>query len=96
VNYALMAHRAIPHSVTRYIPFYLLHGRQMRLPMKDDLTTAKFLSRESKDGRDSIQSHIDTLSERFEESYHVTRENNKVGRERQKEQYDKGTKLTTF
>jgi hypothetical protein len=26
----------------------------------------------------------------------VTRENNKVGRESQKEQYYKGTKLTTF
>jgi transposase InsO family protein len=31
VNYALMAHRAVSHSVTKYSPFYLLHGRQMRL-----------------------------------------------------------------
>jgi hypothetical protein len=43
VDYALMAHRAIPHSITRYSPFYLLHGRQMRLPMENDLTTAKFV-----------------------------------------------------
>jgi transposase InsO family protein len=26
LNYALMAHRAIPHSTTRYSPFYLLLG----------------------------------------------------------------------
>jgi hypothetical protein len=60
VNYALMAHRAIPHSTTRYSPFYLIHGRQMRLPMEDDLTTAKFLSREPRDNRNLIQEHIDT------------------------------------
>jgi hypothetical protein len=42
VDYALMAHRAIPLSVTRYSPFYLLHEPQMRIPMEDDLTTAKF------------------------------------------------------
>jgi transposase InsO family protein len=58
VNYALRAHRAIPHSVNRYSPFYLLHGRQMRLPMEDDLITARFLSREPTDRRCSIQSHV--------------------------------------
>jgi transposase InsO family protein len=96
VNYALMAHRAIPHSVTRYSPFYLLHGQQMRLPMEDDLTAARFMRREPTDGRDSIQSHIHTLAERLEEAYRVTRDNNRIGRKRQKEQYDKGTKLVTF
>jgi transposase InsO family protein len=25
VNYALMAHRAVPHSITKYSPFYQLH-----------------------------------------------------------------------
>jgi hypothetical protein len=64
--------------------------------MEDALITARFLSKEPTDGRDSIQSHVDTLAERLEETYRVARENNKVGRERQKEQYDKGTKLKTF
>jgi hypothetical protein len=95
VNYALMAHRAILHSIPRYSPFYLLHGQQMHLPM-EDLTTARFVRRESRDRRNSIQDHIDTLADRLEEAYRVARENTQVGRERQKEQYDNGTKLTTF
>jgi transposase InsO family protein len=94
VNYALMAHRAIPHSITRYSPFYLLHGKQMRLPMEDDLTMAKF--KELKDSSNSIQDHIDTLADRLKEAYQVARDNNRLGRDRQKEQYDKGTKLIIF
>jgi hypothetical protein len=36
------------------------------------------------------------LADRLEEAHHVVRENNKVGRETQKEQYDKGTRLLIF
>jgi hypothetical protein len=64
--------------------------------MEDDLTAAKSSSRGLTEGRDSIQNHIDMLADRLEEAYRVTRENNKPDRERQKKQYDKGTKLTTF
>jgi hypothetical protein len=96
VNYALMVHRAIPHSITRYSPFYLLHGRQMRLPVEDDITTGKFLRVEPKDKGSLIQDHIHTLADRLDEAYRVARENNKVGRERQKEWYDKGTRLVIF
>ncbi|PNF43061.1 hypothetical protein B7P43_G04743 [Cryptotermes secundus] len=95
-NYALMAHRANPHSAIRYSPFCLLHGQQMRLPTEDDLTTARFVNKEPTDGRDSIRSHIDTLADRLEEPHRVTRANNRTGRERQKEQYDKGTRLIIF
>jgi hypothetical protein len=43
-----------------------------------------------------IQDHIHTLADRLEEAYRVVREHNKVGRERQKEWYDKGTRLVAF
>jgi len=39
-----MAHRVMPYSTTRYSPFYLLYGREMRLPAEDDLTTEKFVT----------------------------------------------------
>ena len=38
INYALMAHRAVPLSIIRYSPFYLFYGREMRLPAEDNLT----------------------------------------------------------
>ena len=37
VPFFLMAHRAQPHSVTGYCPFYLLHGREMQLSSNDSL-----------------------------------------------------------
>lgn len=30
--YVMMVYRATPHSTTKYSPYYLLHGREMRLP----------------------------------------------------------------
>jgi len=37
VPFFLMAHRAQPHSVTEYSPFYLLQGREMQLSSNDNL-----------------------------------------------------------
>jgi hypothetical protein len=96
VNYALMAHRAIPHSVTRYSPFYLLHGREMRLPVEADLTVRIGEAGDPDINQDSIQLHLDTLTDRLREAYEIARENNRVGRVKQKEYYDKGTRLVTF
>jgi len=39
VDYALMVHRCTPHMTTNFSPYYLLHGRKMRLPTTDDLST---------------------------------------------------------
>jgi len=96
VNYALMAHRAVPHSITRYSPFYLLYGREMRLPTEDDLTPEEFMATDGASRRDPVQQHLDTLADRLKEAYQVVKENNGISRERQKEYYNKGTKLVTF
>ena len=83
VNYALMAHRAVSHSITRYSPFYLLYGREMRLPTGDDLTPEKFMTTDDASRRDSVQHHLETMADRLKEAYQVVRENNGIGRERQ-------------
>jgi len=81
VDYALMAHRAVPHSITRYSPFYLLYGREMRLPSEDDLTLEKFVT-DGLSHRDSIQHHLETLADRLKEAYQIekTRELVEKGR----------------
>jgi hypothetical protein len=35
VDYAFMIHHAMPHTVTKFRPFYLLHAREMRLSNRD-------------------------------------------------------------
>jgi hypothetical protein len=94
VNYALMAHRAVPHSPTRYSPFYLLYGREMRLPAEDDLTPEKSVAEDCASRRDSLQHHLETLAHRLKEAHQVVREN-RIGQERQ-EYYDIGKKLVAF
>jgi hypothetical protein len=96
VNYALMAHRAVPHSTTRYSPFYLLYGGEMRLPAEDDLTPEKFVKKDCASRQESTQHHLETLANRLKEVYQVVRENNRIGQERQKEYHKIGTKLVTF
>jgi hypothetical protein len=36
VDNALMAHRAVPHSATKYSPYYFLYGEEIRLPSVED------------------------------------------------------------
>jgi hypothetical protein len=38
VNYTLMAHDTLPHSITRCSHFYFLYGLEVHLPTEDDLT----------------------------------------------------------
>jgi len=68
VNYALMARHAVPHSTTRYSPFYLLYGREMRLQAEDDLTAEKFVTVDGVSRQDLVQHHLDTLANRLKEA----------------------------
>jgi hypothetical protein len=45
---------------------------------------------------DLVQSHLEVLAAHLREAYQVVSENNRNGRERQKEYYNQGTKLVTF
>ena len=96
VDYALLVHRATPHSITKFSPFYLLHGRDMRMPNTDDLSAQIETQRVEPENKDRVGSHIKILAERLKEAYDIVREQNKIGREKQKIRYDKNTKLKTF
>jgi transposase InsO family protein len=96
VDYALMVQRATPHTITKYSPFYLLHGREMPLPNTDDLSARVDDSVKVPKLGDSVEMHARTLAERLKEAYEIVREYNKLGREKQKAQYDKNTKLVIF
>ena len=91
-----MVHRSTPHTTTKYSPYYLLHGREIRLSTTDDLS-----ARIDTDGADSesgnpVEEHARVLAERLKETYEVVQEHNRIGREKQKFQCNKNTKLVTF
>jgi hypothetical protein len=96
VDYALMVHRATPHSVTKYSPYYLLYGRNMRLPNMADLSAQMEASEEKHEAQDRVSEHIQTLAGKLSEAYEVVRKLNKIGREKQKTHYDQNTKFVTF
>jgi hypothetical protein len=55
-----MVHRAIPHSVTKFSPYYLPHGRDMRLPNTGDLAARVRASEEDSEKQDRVGNHIET------------------------------------
>jgi hypothetical protein len=68
----------------------------MRLPTSDDLS-----ARDETNGADStptnfVEDHVRVPAERLREAYEIVMEHNKIGKERQKTQYNKNTKLVTF
>jgi hypothetical protein len=91
-----MVHRATPHSITKYSPYYLIYGRNIRLPNTADLTALMEVSEEKHEAQDRVTEHIQTLAGKLSEAYEVVRKLNKIGREKQKAYYDKNTKLVTF
>jgi hypothetical protein len=98
VDYALMAHRAVPHSATKYSPYYLLYGEEMRLPSVEDLTVldSRKFPANTLVMNERITTHLNTLRERLEEAYRVVIANNQTATVEQKEYYDNNKKLRTF
>jgi hypothetical protein len=96
VDYALMVHRATPHSITKYSPYYLLYGRNMRLPNMADLSALMEMSEEKHEVQDRVTEHIQTLAGKLSEAHDVVQKLNKIGREKQKAYYDRNAKLVTY
>jgi hypothetical protein len=78
VPYAVMAYRAMPHCSTKYSPYYLVFGRDMRLPVEDDW---KPLGNNSKVENDSYEEHVKALAERLREANKIAGQHSRTGHE---------------
>ena len=91
--YTVMAYRAMPHCSTKYSPYYLVFGREMRLPIEDDW--APLMS--SGDAKqDLYEEHVRTLAERLSEATKIASQNSKMSHETAKRYYDRQTKWEQF
>ena len=90
VPFYLMSSRATPHSSTGFSPFYLLHGREMVLPNSDDLK-AKLPQ-----DNPSYQQRLENLRSNLKLAYELVAKANKRSHDRNRQYYDRKTKLRKF
>jgi hypothetical protein len=88
VPYAVMAYRAMPHCSTKYSPYYLVCGRELRLPVEDDWrpTDAK-----DERGNDCYEEHVRTLASRLYEANTAAGQQSKLSHQTAKRYYDRQT-----
>ena len=93
VPYAVMAYPAMPHCSTKYSPYYLVFGREMRLPIEDDWRPCR-----SKNDLLEVdyEKHARTLAESLREANKAAGQHSKLSHEVAKQYYDRQTKLEKF
>ena len=90
IPFFLMAHRATPHTVTGYSPFYLLHGREMQLPSNDSLRARCTRRPTSQDRR------IENLKASLRRAYKTVAKANRKAHQTNKKFYDRRAKTRGF
>jgi len=93
VPYAIMAYRAMPHCSTGYSPYYLVFGREMRLPIEDDwrpLVNSHIIK------ENEYEEHVKQLVERLREANKVAGQQSRTSHNNAKRYYDRQTKLQSF
>jgi hypothetical protein len=93
VPYAVMAYRAMPHCSKRYSPYYLVFGREMRLPIDEDWTPN--LKNKTLTG-DEYEQHVTLLAERLREANKKASQQSRMSHETAKRYYDRQTKLEQY
>ena len=78
----LMAFRTAPHESTLESPFYLLYGRDCRLPIDTTLLKPQDLPK-------SIEEHRAKVVQTVEEAQKIARDNIQLAQQKMKVQYDK-------
>jgi hypothetical protein len=64
IPFAVMAYRAMPHSSTKYSPYYLVFGRDIRLPIEDDWRPKAT----ARDIEGNYEEHVKMLASRLKEA----------------------------
>ena len=82
ISAALFAFRTSPSETTRESPFYLLYGREPRLPMDVSLLPPT-------DPTSSIAEHHRRIVKQIELGQHIAHENTQRAQQKMKAQYDK-------
>jgi hypothetical protein len=90
IEYVLFSYNTAAHDVTRMTPFYMLYGREARLPLEMVLDTADY--------GPSVNpgSYVRQLRAKLAEASAIARENIKEAQERQKKYYDAKRKEVVF
>ena len=89
IPYALFAYRTAVQSSTKETPFFLMYGRDPRLPIDVSLLKAKEQYANTTDYRS-------VLAERFMDARKLAHENIELAQQRQKVQYDKNAKEVNY
>ena len=93
VPYAIMAYRAMLHCSTKYSPYYLVLGRDMRLPIEDDW---KPQLNKKELNENEYEDHVKLLAKRLHEANKVARQQSKLSHDTAKRYYDRRTRLEQF
>ena len=87
----LFAHRTSVCEAIGDSPFYVLYGREPRLPID-----VKLLPKESEDLSSSVFEHRKRIVEKVELAQNIARENIQRSQQKMKEYYDQKAKMPTF
>jgi transposase InsO family protein len=86
IKHVLFAYRASVNASTKYTPFYLMFGRQAKLPIELDLPSSLESEVETECQMDT---YIDTLIDIRDNVFKVASRNIKAAQEKQKRDYDR-------
>jgi hypothetical protein len=89
VPYALMAYRATPHCTIKYSQYYLVYGRDLRLPIEGDWRPKR---QEEAGNKGDHDRHVSELAMRLCEANREARKLSKLSHEVAKRYYEKRTR----
>jgi hypothetical protein len=85
---AVMAYRATPYCTVKYSPYYLVYGRDLRLPIEDDWRPKR---QEEAGNTGDYDRHVSELAMRLYEANKEAKKQSKLSHEIAKKYYDRKT-----